>query len=161
MVMAHARGLLHGTPDGRIAYVHADLRQPERILGDADTRDTLSFREPVALMLLAVLHFLTDDHDSYRVVNALIDALPAGSYVVISHPTPDFDPARVAKSVQVGKDAGVPVRLRTLAEFQRFLSGLDMLAPGAVTVSEWRPDHQDNRPGPHQVNCYGAVARKP
>jgi S-adenosyl methyltransferase len=161
IVMAHARALLASTSVGRTDYVEADLRHPEQILSSRAVQATLDFGKPVALMLLAVLHFISDEDDPYRVVGTLMDALPAGSYLVISHPTPDHDPVRVAESARVGKDAGVPVRLRTLEEFEGFFAGLDVIEPDAVLVSEWRPDGDGPRPMAAEVNCYGAVARKP
>jgi hypothetical protein len=86
-------------------------------------------------MLLAMLHFIADADDPYRIVRTLVDALPSGSYLVIPHPTPDYDPVLVAKSAQVGQDAAIPVRLRTAEEFEGFYTGLDLIEPGVALVS--------------------------
>jgi hypothetical protein len=112
-------------------------------------------------MLLAVLHFIPDADDPVGIVRTLLAALPAGSYLIASHPTQDFDLVRGEQATQVGNRAGVPVWLRTGAEFTGFFAGLGLLDPGVVLVSDWRPDPGQPRPGPHLVTCYGAVARKP
>lgn len=166
LVLVHARTLLPSRPEGRISYSQADLREPDRILADPQVRGTLDFGQPVALMLLAVLHFIPDAADPAGIVRTLLAALPAGSYLIASHPTQDFDtqhssPGRSEQATQVGNRAGVPVWLRTRAEFTAFLAGLDLLDPGVVLISDWRPEPGQPRPDPHLVTCYGAVARKP
>jgi hypothetical protein len=166
LVLVHARTLAAGRPEGRISYSQADLREPDRILAGPDVRGTLDLSQPVALMLLAVLHFIPDADDPVGIVRTLLAALPAGSYLIASHPTQDFDtqgpnPGRGEQATQVGNRAGVPVWLRTRAEFTGFFAGLDLLDPGVVLVSDWRPDPGQPRPDPHLVTCYGAVARKP
>jgi hypothetical protein len=161
LVLAHARTLQPSRPAGRISYSQADLREPDGILADPDVRGTLDLSQPVALRLLAVLHFIPDADDPVGIVRTLLAALPAGSYLVASHPTQDFDPVRGEQATQVGNRAGVPVWLRTRAEFTGFFAGLDLLDPGVVLVSDWRPEPGQPRPDPHLVTCYGAVARKP
>ena len=161
LVLVHARTLLPSRPEGRISYSQADLREPDRILADPDVRGTLDLSQPVALMLLAVLHFIPDADDPVGIVRSLLAALPAGSYLIASHPTQDFDLVRGEQATQVGNRAGVPVWLRTRAEFTGFFAGLDVLDPGVVLVSDWRPEPGQPRPDPHLVTCYGAVARKP
>ncbi len=166
LVLVHARTLLPSRPEGRISYSQADLREPQRILADPDVRGTLDFSRPIALMLLAVLHFIPDTDDPVGIVRTLLAALPVGSYLIASHPTQDFDtqgpnPGRSEQASQVGRRAGVPVWLRTQAEFTGFFTGLDLLDPGVVLVSDWRPEPGQPRPDPHLVTCYGAVARKP
>jgi hypothetical protein len=161
LVLVHARTLLPSRPEGRISYSQADLREPDRILADPDVRGTLDLSQPVALMLLAVLHFIPHAGDPVGIVRSLLAALPAGSYLIASHPTQDFDLVRGEQATQVGNRAGVPVWLRTRAEFTGFFAGLDVLDPGVVLVSDWRPEPGQPRPDPHLVTCYGAVARKP
>src|SRR5690242_2360081 len=96
MVLAHARALLTSAPEGRTAYIHADLRDPVRILASPQVRDVLDFRRPGALGLVAVLRFLTDEDKPAQVVATLLDALPSGSYLVASHTALDRAPAPVA-----------------------------------------------------------------
>ena len=161
LVLVHARTLPPSRPEGRVSYSQADLREPDRILADPGVRGTLDLSQPVALMLLAVLHFIPDADDPAGLVRTLLAALPAGSYLVASHPTQDFDLVRGEQATQAGNRAGVPVWLRTRAEFTGFFAGLGLLDPGVVLVSDWRPDPGQPRPDPRLVTCYGAVARQP
>ena len=92
IVLAHARALLTSSPEGRTAYIQADLREPEKILNDPVTRQTLDFTQPIALMLVAVLHFVPDSDGPRRIVDTLLGALPPGSYLVASHVTPSTIP---------------------------------------------------------------------
>ncbi len=123
----------------------------------------LDFGQPVALMLVAILHFVPDEAGPPRIIATLLDALPPGSYLVASHLTTDHDedattggPAGDAGGRDTHAEAGVR-RVRRLA-----FSGLELVPPGVVLVSEWRPEADSGpRPAPAEVNCYGGVARKP
>nr|WP_296066660.1 SAM-dependent methyltransferase [uncultured Actinoplanes sp.] len=158
LVLVHARALLTGTGPGETAYVDADLRDPARILRDAAA--TLDFSEPIALMLIAVLHFIPEEDDPYAVVRTLTGALPPGSFVAISHATSDYLPPEVAAELHSGKHG--QGRLRTRPEFTRFFDGLDLLSPGVVPLSEWRDDTEDRtRPAAEETAMYAAVARVP
>ena len=162
MVLTHARALLDSSPEGRTAYVQADLRSPLSILSSPAVRDVLDFRQPVALMLVAVLHFLHDEDKPDEVVGTLLDALPPGSYLAASHMTTEHDPAAVGGGQQAYHDAGLSMNARDADQFARLaFSGLAMVPPGVVLVSEWRPDSRAPRPTPAEVSCYGGVARKP
>ena len=162
MVLAHARALLDSSPGGRTAYVQADLRQPESILESPVLREVLDFRQPVALMLVAVLHFLHDEDKPDEVVGTLLDALPPGSYLAASHMTLEHDAAAVGGGQQAYLDAGIPMHARDSDQFARLaFTGLRMVPPGVVLVSEWRPETAAPRPTPAEVSCYGGVARKP
>src|SRR5262249_47650792 len=98
IVLLHARALLKSTPEGACDYIQADLHDPETILAEASR--TLDFGKPVALMLLAILQFIADEEDPYALVSRLMAALPSGSYLVVSHPTDDFNPNRQGESIQ-------------------------------------------------------------
>jgi hypothetical protein len=162
VVLAHARVLLTGSPQGRTAYIEADLRQPESILSSATVRDALDFSQPVALMLVAILHFLTDSDDPAGIVATLVDALPSGSYLVASHVSPELDPEGVGGLERVYRAGGVPAQARPVDDFTELaFPGLGMVDPGVVLVSEWRPDGTGPRPLPAEVSWYGGVARKP
>ncbi len=164
IVLAHARALLTSDPAGRTAYIQADLHDPDAILSDPAVRATLDYGQPVALMLMAVLHFFPDDANPASIVSTLVNALPPGSYLVASHVTADFiDPARAASGVQAVQRAGVPFRARTDEEFvQLAFAGLELMPPGLVPVSEWRAETAAGiLPAPAEVGYYGAVARKP
>jgi hypothetical protein len=163
IVMTHARALLTSDPAGRTAYIQADLHDPKDILGHPAVRATLDFDRPVALMLVAVLHFFPDDQDPAAIVATLLDALPPGSYLVASQTTADFnDPDQAADGVQAVQRAGVPFQTRTAEEFAEVAyAGLELVPPGLVVVSEWRPEGAGPRPLPSEVAYYGAVGRKP
>jgi SAM-dependent methyltransferase len=162
LVLAHARALLTSSPAGRTAYIDADLREPEKILAHPVVRQTLDFGQPMALMLVAILHFIADEEDPANIVASLLDALPPGSYLVASHVTPEHDPEGVHGLERTYRAGGVTAQARTASEFGRlFFSGLEFMPPGLVLVSDWRPDSGGPRPAPEEVSWYGAVARKP
>jgi hypothetical protein len=162
MVLAHARALLTSSPEGRTGYTHADLRDPAAILRDPVTRDVLDFSRPIALMLVAVLHFIPDEDKPTEAIAPLLDALPSGSYFAATHATTEHNPAEGAAVERAYREAGIPVQLRDSSDFARLaFSGLDLVPPGVEIVSEWRPEGTGPRPKPFEVNCYGGVARKP
>jgi SAM-dependent methyltransferase len=161
IVLAHARALLTSAPAGRTAYIHADLREPEAILADPVTRQTLDWRQPVALMLVAVLHFLVDADDPEAIVDTLVGALPPGSFLVASHVTPEHDPEGVGGLEKAYRAGGIPAQSRTVDDFAALaFRGLSMVDPGLVLVSEWRPDAPPPRPLASEVNWYGGAGRK-
>jgi S-adenosyl methyltransferase len=162
LVLAHARALLASSPRGQTAYIDADFRDPSSILSSPAVRDVLDFGQPVALMLVAILHFVPDEDTPGKVIATLLDALPAGSYLVASHLTTEHDPARTAAGQATMRGAGIAMQKRDADEFARIaFSGLDLVPPGVVLVSEWRPEGDGPRPAPAEVSCYGAVGRKP
>ena len=162
IVLAHARALLTSTPQGRTAYIEADLREPEKILSDPLTRATLDFTQPVALMLVGILHFVPDEDSPAQIVGTLLDALPSGSYLAASHGAPEYNPEGAAAWTRTYRDSGVPFQLRTADEFTGLaFTGLTMVEPGLVVVSDWRPDDSGPRPLPAEVGINGAIARKP
>jgi hypothetical protein len=162
VVLAHARALLTSSPEGKTAYIHADLREPEKILADPATTATLDFSQPIALMLVAVLHFVPDEAQPRRIVDALLGALPPGSYLVASHATAEHDPDTLAGAGRAYQEGGLTGQIRTSAEFADLaFRGLEMVDPGLVLVSEWRPRDTGPRPKPWEINTYGGVARKP
>ncbi|MER8225937.1 SAM-dependent methyltransferase [Streptomyces sp. NPDC094143] len=140
VVLAHARALLTSGPEGRTDYVDADLRDPGRILEQAAR--TLDFDRPVALCLVAVLHFVADD-EAYPLVRELLDALPAGSRLVLSHLTEDLNPENIRAVQRTYTERGFTFVLRSRAEVERFFTGngLEIADPGVVPAHRWRPDH--------------------
>jgi hypothetical protein len=162
MVLAHARALLTSAPEGRTAYIHADLRDPAAILSDPVTRDVLDFTQPIALMLVAILHFIPDEDKPAEIIATLLDALPSGSYLTASHGTGEHVPAvEAAAGQRAYQDAGISFQLRDSDEFARLaFSSLELIPPGVVLVSEWRPEGSGSQPQPAEVNTYGGVARK-
>ncbi|GGL35564.1 SAM-dependent methyltransferase [Nocardia jinanensis] len=160
IVLAHARALLVGTSEGRTTYIDADLTDPAAILSAPRLVETLDLDEPVALSLVAVLHFLTAEQDPYGVVATLVDALAPGSFLVASHITTDLDPVNMARALEVYRQSGVFARSRSREEFARFFDGLDLLEPGVVVANQWRPAGESPQWLDTQVNCWSAVARK-
>jgi len=161
IVLAHARALMTSHPAGSTAFIHADLRDPGKVLDDPKLRATLDLGRPVALMLIAVLHFLTEEDNPREIVSTLLDALPSGSYLTITHLTADFvSPEEAAVAKAAGRDAGVTYTPRTQAEVTEFFSGLDLVDPGVVPLLAWRPDGgapEDSR----AASVYAAIGRKP
>jgi hypothetical protein len=163
MVMVHARALLTSTPEGATSYLEDDLRHPERILRRAELHNTLDLEQPVALMLVAVLHFIHGDGAVNPIVRRFVDALAPGSYVVISGSTADPGDAELTvvykEMVRAGKFDIWP---RDKAEYLSMLEGLELLEPGVAPVAEWRAEGEpEPRPPALDVSMYAAVARKP
>jgi len=160
IVMVHARALMAAPSEGTVAFIQADLREPEAILGDPAVAKTLDLTQAVGLVLIGVMHHLRDDDDPRRIVATLVDALAPGSYLVLSQTTPDFDPEAMGGLAAVSEQGGIPNVPRTFADTEPFFSGLELVEPGLVPIVAWRPD-----PGPKQdprsVYVYGGVARKP
>jgi S-adenosyl methyltransferase len=162
LVLAHARALLTSSPQGRTAYIHADLREPRAILESDAVRDVLDLSRPVALITVAVLHFVHDEDKPAAALATLLDALPSGSYLVASHVTGEHLPVQGATTQRTYRSSGIPLQLRDSDEFARLaFHGLQLVPPGVVLVSEWRPTASGPHPTPAEVNFYGGVARKP
>ncbi|WP_329110262.1 SAM-dependent methyltransferase [Micromonospora sp. NBC_01699] len=162
LVMAHARALLTSSPEGRTAYLERDLRDPGSILDDEQLHATLDLGQPVGLMLVAILHFVRDFEDPYGVVGRLVESLPSGSYLAMSHGTYDGLPAAAVERLEQANAAtGGLSRPRSRDELARFFTGLDLVDPGIVPVGDWRPAPDADRPDPVDICMYGAVARIP
>jgi hypothetical protein len=162
LVLTHARALLTSTPEGACAYIDADLHQPDRIL-DAASR-TLDFSQPVALMLVAILLHITSDEEADAIVRRLVDPLAPGSYLVIVHDTADIHGEEIRTAMQFFMDqGGEPLVARSREQITRFFNGLELVEPGLVTTSRWRPEPKP--PGEaeetEEVAQYAGVARKP
>jgi hypothetical protein len=162
LVLIHARALLTSAPEGATTYLDADVRNPGEILDAAAVRSTLDFSKPIALMLVAILHFIPDEDQPHQVVSQLVNALPPGSYVVISHATYDPLPQQVIDRLLALPASSGPFHPRSRQEFARFLADLELISPGIVSIADWRAEEEDlPRPTPADVICYGAVARVP
>lgn len=138
IVNVHANALLTGR--GTTGIVLADLRDPAAILSHPTVRQLIDFNEPVALLLIAILHFIGDDADPAGIVATLRDALPAGSYLALSHVTDDFRSNAVTEAAQVYSRATSSVTLRSHNQIAKFFSGWDLVEPGLVQTPVWRPD---------------------
>jgi S-adenosyl methyltransferase len=158
IVLAHARALLTGTPEGYTACIDGDARDTAAILEDASRE--LDFSQPVAIMTLMVLQHIPDSDDPQRIVARLVDAMPPGSYLVVSDTASDIRPEVVAESQRRlnARMAGRQTR-RTRAEIQQYFTGLEMVPPGLVTLNRWRPEADDPDPG-EDIAAYCGIGRK-
>jgi hypothetical protein len=157
MVLRHAQALLRSAPGGVTRYLEADLRDPQPILRQAAA--TLDFSQPVAIMLLGVLHLVSDSQDPWGLVTTLMEAAAPGSYLVISHPALDVSEAQAEGQRVYNQNVATQQTLRTRDEVARFFTGLDLVPPGLVQVHQWRPGPEDGAPE-GTVSAHGAVARK-
>ncbi|GAA1863042.1 SAM-dependent methyltransferase [Asanoa iriomotensis] len=159
LVLVHARALLVGTPAGATAYVEADLRDPGRILAEA--AKTLDFDQPVAITLMGILHHVTDTAQASAILGQLMAAVPSGSYLALSHATNVIHGAASDDVVkQWNEVGGEPILLRSPEEIADFCAGLEIVPPGAVSVSRWHAPEVDGVLPP-EVDEFGVVARKP
>ena len=158
MVLAHARALLVGEPEGATAYVDADLRDTGKVLAEA--AKLLDFSKPVAVMLISVLHLIPDEDDPHAIVARLMEAVPSGSWLALSHPARDVHPQQVTEAAsRFNQLAAAKATLRTRGEILRFFDGLELLEPGLVQIHRWRPGMAvpgDNR----EAAGYCGLARK-
>lgn len=157
VVVRHAQALAGSEPG--VAVIHADLRQMEALLDYVTWRELIDLGQPVAILLVAVLHFVRDEEDPWALVNALKDRIAPGSYLVISHGTADhISPEAAKRARDAYADASAPGVARSLEEVTRFFAGLQLVEPGLVPVSEWRPDHIGIPPEP--ALFYAGIGRK-
>lgn len=165
IVLAHARALLTSGPDGRTAYIHADITDPGKILSSPELLETLDLSQPVGLLLIAVLHFVADEDDPAGLVAKLLASLPSGSYLVLSHLTGDFDPQAWEGVAAVYRRSGVVMQVRSKPTIEGFFAGLELVDPGVVSLPRWRPDpdvaEAGVQPSDAAVSVYGGIARKP
>jgi hypothetical protein len=160
LVLTHARTLLTSTPEGRTAYVDADLRRPDGIL-EAAAR-TLDLDRPVALMLMGILGHVDDDDEARSIVRRLLDPLPSGSYLALNDGTDVIDRAGVEAQEQYNRSGAVPYHPRSPEQIAGFFEGLELVAPGVVSCPRWRPDPAEGGGGlPAEVDAFGGVGRKP
>jgi hypothetical protein len=158
IVLTHARALLTGNAEGATDYIQADLREPDEILTAA--RPTLDFDQPIAVMLLGILHLIQDDEDPWGIVARIMAAVPSGSYLAISHPALEIHPGQLEAQKRYNERVSTPQRLRGQNDVARFFANLELVEPGLVQVHQWRPE-----PGtlvPQSIaTAHGGVARKP
>jgi trans-aconitate methyltransferase len=158
IVLAHARALLTSTPQGKTAYLEADVRDTDAVLGSRELRETLDLERPVALTLLAILHMFTDDDEAHALMRRLLEPLAPGSVLALSV-VPDVEGSSpAADAVAATRSQGIPMKLRTKAETERFFDGLDLIGPGVTRVNQWYPDQPADTAHPHHM--YAGVAIK-
>jgi S-adenosyl methyltransferase len=158
IVLTHARALLTSDPAGATDYIDADLRDPRGILARAG--ELLDFGQPVAVMLMAVLQHLDDEDGPYQIVRTLLDPLPPGSYLALSHPAKDINAEAMARMAEsLNKMMAEKVTFRDHSAVARFFDGLELVEPGMVQASKWRPASDSEAASPAAL--WAGVARKP
>jgi hypothetical protein len=160
IVLTHTRALLASQAPGLTTVVQADLRRPEEILNHPDVRAVLDFDQPIALLLVAVLHFVKNDEDPVGIVERLKEPLAPGSFLALSHGTGDFDPARSDAAVQGYDKATAPFVVRSHKEVSGFFDGLEPVEPGVVQLPWWRPEGGQVPEGSEKVWLYAGIGRK-
>ncbi|MFF8970167.1 SAM-dependent methyltransferase [Streptomyces sp. NPDC014995] len=158
VVLAHAHALLTSAPEGRTAYLDADLYDPEAVLAAA--ADTLDLSRPVALMILNTLGHVADLEQARDLVRRLMAGLPSGSHLVISDSTATSE-GMIAASEAYNASGAVPYHVREVEEIAGFFDGLELVDPGVVPVTRWRPQPGDPAGPVVHVDAYGGVGRKP
>jgi O-methyltransferase involved in polyketide biosynthesis len=156
LVLVHARVLLTSSPEGATDYIDADLREPEAILREAAR--TLDFAQPVALMLIGVLAHITDHEEARTIVRTLLQALPSGSHLVLIDGISGFSAETDAALQRYNESGAAPYNLRTKQEIDEFFDGLELVEPGLVFCTRWRPEATPFGP-PEEVNGYGGIGR--
>jgi hypothetical protein len=161
IVLAHARALLASSPEGHTAYLEADLHRPMDILASTALAETLDLSRPVALSLIAILHFFPDAAEAGAIVHQLVEKLPAGSYLVVSHGTADVSPDEARRTIEVYNQRGIPLQFRSPAEIKTLVpNGMEIIDPGIVLLHRWRPDADTGLHADADVPIFGLVARK-
>ena len=160
LVLAHARALMTSSSQGQAEFIMADLRDPEAILADPALPKTLDMSQPIGLILVAILMYFRDDENPQRMVSTLVDALPSGSYVAVTHPTADFDPAAFHAASAAAEHAGITLVSRSKADIEDFFTGLEIVEPGVVPVLTWHPDNGPPE-DPNAAYYWAGLARKP
>lgn len=159
IAVAHTRAILAGNP--RAGVLQADLRRPIDIVDHPEVTAVLDFSEPVAVVLSAVLHFVSDEDDPFLIVAQLRDAVVAGSYIALSHVTPVAEDAEGLEGAKrVFQKTPTPAYYRTREQVAQLLAGLELVEPGIVPVTDWRPDPGEDAHEPWP-SVLAAIARKP
>src|SRR5580658_583152 len=158
LVLSHAKALLKSDPQGACAYIDADLRDPGAILAAAAV--TLAFSQPVAVMLIAIMHFIGDDDQAAAIIGTLMGACVPGSFLAISHVGSDIDPEQQGEMVRrLNRSVAQKATMRDHDSVTRLFAGLELVEPGVVKVAGWRPDTDYEAAFP--TGLWGGVARKP
>jgi hypothetical protein len=158
IVLAYARALLTGTAEGATAYVDADVREQDKIMWEAAR--TLDFANPIAVLLVGLLHLISDEEDPYAIAAGVMSMVPPGSFLVLTHPASDVHAEVVAEGArQYNASVATAQTRRSYADMERFLAGLELVEPGIVQCHRWHP-HPAADVDSYEVSCWAAVARK-
>ena len=159
LVLAHARALLTSSPEGATDYIHADMHDPGTIIEGA--RQILDFGQPIAITMLGVLWHVMDNDEANAIVGQLMQAMPSGSYLALNHPTLEVTGEKMATAIQYWNQYGTPPGThRTPDQLARFFDGMDLIEPGVVSITRWRPEATSSGE-PEEIDQFGGVGRKP
>lgn len=164
IVLAHARALMTSAPQGRTRFIHADLHDPRSILDHPDLTETLDLSEPVAIMLIAIMMYFRDSDRPGEIIQALLDAVPTGSYVVITHPTADFAPEAMAGVKAAAESSGIAFEPRSKSDTGELFAGTALVSPGIVPVAAWHPELTDRLTAVAEAESawyWAGIGRKP
>ena len=156
VAVAHSQIMLQQSPNA--AAVQADLRNVDTVMTHSTVRARIDFAQPMAVLMCAVLHFLDDDDDPARIVRRYVDRLPAGSYLAITHLTADDHPHDVAAAIDLYRNGGIAVTARTKTEVTALFTGMNLIEPGVVHASQWRPEYHDDLEDPTHCLSYAGLA---
>ena len=160
VAVAHSQAILQDTPG--VAAIQGDVRRPEQILGHPEVRRLLDLDRPLAVLLVALLHFIPDDAEASNAVRALREALPPGSYLAISHASYEGMPAESREHEQLYSRTPTPMRMRSRATIERLFDGFELVEPGLVYIPLWRPEGPNDLflDEPERCTGFAGVARK-
>lgn len=164
IVLAHARALMTSDPAGSTRFIHADLHDPGSILDHPALAETLDLAQPVAIMLVAIMMYFRDTDHPREIITTLLDAVPSGSHLVISHPTADFDADAMAAVTASAEASGITFQPRNHADTTALFGGTQLVEPGLVPVAAWRPDLTDEPTLVHDAHSawyWAGIGRKP
>ena len=160
IVLTHARALMSSTAEGSTCYIDADLRDVDSIIGSPRLREVLDLKQPVALSLIAIVHFILDEDDPQGLVRRIMDELAPGSFLALTVFTGDTDPVGVGGVGREYNARGIPLQIRDRKESLAFFDGYDLLDPGVTLVHHWRPDQDAPKIRDQDIAMYGGVAVK-
>jgi hypothetical protein len=162
VAVAHSQAILQGVPN--TVAIQGDARRPGDVINHPEVQAQLDWRQPIGVLLLALLHFVPDDADAANIVRSLREAMPSGSYLVITHATTEqIDESGRQRVEQLYQKATSPFHFRTRDQIAQFFEGLELVEPGLVYIPLWRPEGEDDLlvDQPARSNGYVAVGRKP
>jgi SAM-dependent methyltransferase len=157
VAVSHAQALL--TCGTRVRAINGDLKRPAEILTHPDVTGLIDFSRPVAVLLVAILHFIRDSEDPAGIIARFTDVMATGSHLVLSHATHDDQPEEAARARDIYERASSPLVTRTREQISDFFAGLELVEPGLVLTTQWRP--RQPIPRAAQAGLYAGVARKP
>jgi hypothetical protein len=161
IVLVHARALLTSSDEGRTTYIDADLKDPDRIVAAPQLAQALDLTQPVAICLLAIMHYVIDEDHAHRIIDTLMAAMPSGSALALSTATADTNPEEVGRGIAMYNARGIASKVRTKSEVEALFNGLELVEPGVELIHRWHPDERSAGIEDAQISMWGGVGVKP